>query len=179
VNTRNLWSKVLIIAGGIAMVVGAIDPLEGSLLILPGSGLFALGTYLGQAERRLITYRVSVFILIVIGVAALWGLSAVGGIGGTSGRSMWWGLLILPYLVGWVMVMWGPGNPRWFSLLGIGDGLWYLAMPGVILVRPGLARQGQGDSTILVVMATIGIAVLAGCIYRLRNGMKAREMVHH
>ena len=41
------------------MLVGAIDPIEGSLLILPGSGLVALGTFLAQSERRLITYRAS------------------------------------------------------------------------------------------------------------------------
>ena len=127
-NERNLWSNILVIAGSLGMLVGAIDPLEGSLLILPGSALWALGTYLGQAERRLIVNRVWAFVLIAIGVGAMWGRSAVGGIGGTSGRSMWWGLLILPYLVGWLMAICGPGNPRWFSLLGIAVGLWYLAL---------------------------------------------------
>ena len=113
------------------MVVGAIDPMEGSLLILPGSGLVALGTFLGQSERRLIAYRVWVFILIAIGVGALWGLSMVGGFGGKSGRSMWWGVLILPYLIGWNMGIWGPGSPRWLlwwaslSAFGIWRYLWW------------------------------------------------------
>ena len=31
-----LWSRILFTVGGIAMLVGAIDPVEGSLLILPG-----------------------------------------------------------------------------------------------------------------------------------------------
>jgi hypothetical protein len=110
VNARDLSSKILVIAGSLGMLVGAIDPLEGSLLIFPGSALWALGTCLGQAERRLITYRVWAFILIAIGVGAMWGLSAVGGFGGTSGLSMWWGLLILPYLVGWLMAIRGRGN---------------------------------------------------------------------
>ena len=26
-------------------------------------------------------------------------------IGGKSGRSMWWGLLVLPYAVGWLMAL--------------------------------------------------------------------------
>jgi hypothetical protein len=86
--------------GSIAMLVGAVDPMEGSVVILPGSGLVALGTLLGQSERRLIAFRVWVFILIAIGVGALWGLSMVGGIGGSSGHSIWWGVLILPYLIG-------------------------------------------------------------------------------
>ena len=74
-NARSIWSRILIIVGSIAMLVGAIDPMEGSVVILPGSGLVALGTVLGQSERRWIAYRVWVFILILIGVGALWGLS--------------------------------------------------------------------------------------------------------
>jgi hypothetical protein len=85
------------------MLLGAVDPLEGSLLILPGSGMIALGLYAGKAERRLVRYWVWVFILIAVGVGGLFGLSAVGGFGGTSGLSLWWGLLILPYPAGWLM----------------------------------------------------------------------------
>ena len=120
-NAGSLWSRILIMAGSIAMLVGALDPMEGSVVILPGSGLVALGMFLGQNERRLIAYRVWVFILIVIGVGAMWGLTSVGGFGGNSGRSMWWGVLILPYLIGWSMGIWGPGSPHagcwcWASL---------------------------------------------------------------
>jgi hypothetical protein len=89
----------------IAMLVGTIDPLEGSLLILPGSGLVALGLFLGKAERRLLRDWLWVFGLIAIGVAALFALSAIGGIGGKSGHSMWLGVLILPYPVGWIMAL--------------------------------------------------------------------------
>jgi hypothetical protein len=102
-NTRTLWSRILIIVGGIAMMLGTLDPLEGSLLILPGSGVVALGLFVGKAEPRLLRYWVWVFILIAAGVGALFGLSAVGGFGGTSGLSMWWGVLLLPYAVGWIM----------------------------------------------------------------------------
>jgi len=35
-----------------------------------------------------------------VGVGALWFLSSLGGIGGKSGHSIWWGLLILPYPTG-------------------------------------------------------------------------------
>lgn len=122
-NARNLWSRILVVVGSIAMLVGAIDPMEGSLVILPGSGLVALGTFLGHGEHRLITYRTGVFILIAIGVGALWGLSGLGGFGGNSGRSNWWALLILPYLIGWLMGICGPGSPRWMLGLGIGVGL--------------------------------------------------------
>jgi len=116
-NTRRLWSRVFSIVGGIAMMVGTLDPMEGSLLILPGSGLVALGLFVGQAEHRLLRYWVWVFLLIATGVGALFGLSAVGGFGGNSGRSMWWGVLILPYVVGWVMALAGAvaGLIRFFK----------------------------------------------------------------
>jgi len=104
-TTPKLWSRILILFGGIAMLLGAVDPLEGSLLILPGSGMIAFGLYVGKAERRLLRYWVWVFILIAVGVGALFGLSAVGGFGGTSGLSMGWGILILPYPAGWLMGM--------------------------------------------------------------------------
>lgn len=80
------------------MLLGAADPLEGSLLILPSSGLVALGAFIEHGERRVFLYRLSVFLLIVLGVVALWGLSIDGGFGGASGRSNWWGVLVLPYL---------------------------------------------------------------------------------
>jgi hypothetical protein len=147
------------------MLVGAIDPMEGSLLILPGSGLLALGTYLGQRERRLIAYRVWVFILIAIGVAALWGLSAVGGFGGPSGRSIWWGVLILPYLIGWSMGIWGPDSPRWMLWLGIVVGLWFLT-----ILAMGLKRShGTIPNAPSIVLAATGVLTIGGCIYRSRR----------
>ena len=164
-DTRNLWSRVLVIVGSIAMLVGAMDPMEGSLIILPASGLVALGTFLGQGERRLIAYRVWVFILIAIGVGALWELSALGGFGGSSGRSIWWGMLILPYLIGWSMGIWGPGSPRWMLWLGISVGLWYLAI--LVMVLKGSARPGGTMPSIAI--ATIGVLTIGGCISRLRK----------
>ncbi len=89
------------------MLVGTLDPLEGSVLILPGSGLVALGIYLGGKDHRTVLYWVWSFILIAVGVGAMFALSAVGGIGGKSGHTMWWGVLILPYPVGWLMALLG------------------------------------------------------------------------
>ena len=161
-NAREIWSRILVTVGGIAMLVGAIDPMEGSRLILPGSGLIALGTFLGPGERRLIAYKVWVFVLIAIGVGALWGLSMVGGIGGPSGHSAWWGLLILPYLIGWSMGIWGPGSPRWMLWSGIGVGLWYLTILAFALKKSTFVSQG-------IVIAAIGALAIGGCIYRLRK----------
>jgi len=154
-NARTNWFHILIPVGGLAMLVGAIDPMEGSLVILPGSGLVALGTFLGHGQRRLLAYRVGVFILIALGVVALWGLSGLGGFGGTSGRSNWWGLLLLPYLVGWPLGICGPGLPRWIQVLGIGVGLWYLSIG---------AKLSNG---IGIVLFTLGLLTIGGCLWRL------------
>jgi hypothetical protein len=102
-----LWSRILRGVGGIAMAVGTLDPMEGSLLILPGSALVALGMFVGGKDRRKLRYWFWAFVLVAVGVGALFGLSAVGGIGGRSGHSMWWGLLILPYPAGWLMALAG------------------------------------------------------------------------
>jgi hypothetical protein len=165
-NARSIWSRILIVVGSIAMLVGALDPMEGSVVILPGSGLVALGAFLGHSERRLIAYRVGVFILIVIGVGAMWGLSWVGGFGGPSGRSMWWGVLILPYLIGWSMGIWGPGSPRWLLLLGIVVGLWYLAILAMVLKGSG-GHHGAMSALPGIVIGTIGVLTIGGCISRL------------
>jgi len=106
-NARTLWSRILVILGGIAMLLGAVAPSEGSLLILPSSGLVALGMFLGKRERRTLVYWGWVFLLIAVGVGAMFVLSAFGGIGGRSGHSTWWGVLILPYPVGWIMAFAG------------------------------------------------------------------------
>jgi hypothetical protein len=106
-NARMLSSHILAVLGGVAMLVGTLDPLEGSLLILPGSGMVALGMFLGRKDHRTILYWTWAFILIALGVGAMFALSAVGGIGGKSGRSMWWGVLMLPYPVGWLMALAG------------------------------------------------------------------------
>lgn len=166
-NARKLWSRILLTVGSIAMLVGALDPMEGSLVILPGSGLVALGTFVARSERRWIAYRVGVFLLIAIGVGAMWGLTQVGGVGGNSGRSMWWGVLILPYLIGWSMGIWGPGSPRWVLVLGIVVGLLYEALV-VMLVTAAVPRRitlGPG----LLVISALGALTIGGCISRLRH----------
>ncbi len=167
IDVRALWSRILTIAGGIGMVVGALDPLEGSLLILPGSGLLALGAYLGQAEHRTFVYRVWAFVLVLIGVGALWGLSMMGGFGGSSGRSNWWGMLLLPYFIGWSMGIWGAGSPRWMTWVGIGVGLWYLFLES--------CSWGWRNLGIAIILTTMGILTIIGCTYRLCKRPKVKE----
>jgi hypothetical protein len=106
-NSRLLWSRILKVVGGLAMLLGTLDPMEGSPFILLGSGMVALGMWLGQHERSTLLYWSWAFVLITVGVGAMFALSALGGIGGRSGHSMWWGVLILPYPAGWLMALLG------------------------------------------------------------------------
>ena len=99
-NKKFIWlSRVLVVVGGLAMVVGAVDPLEGSLVILPGSALVTLGVFFNKYQPRLFRYWVFLFIMIAVGVGGLFALSSVGGFG-PGAYSYWWMLTELPYPVG-------------------------------------------------------------------------------
>ena len=176
-TTQNRWADILIGAGFAAMLLGAIDPLEGSLAILPGSGLVMLGTFLGHGERKHRIYRLWVFGLITAGVAALLWLSMLGGFGPPE-RSIWWGVLVLPYLVGWVMGIVGSDSPRWVLWLGIAVGCWYVAIPTFmeLLLSEPESEAAPAIQIFQLVIGLTGLATIAGCIYRLRNtGASARS----
>ncbi len=97
------WPAGLVVGGAVAFALGTLDPLEGSILVLAGAGLVALGTWYGPHSRGMRLYWSWVFGTILFGVVALWWLSALGGVGGRSGRSAWWLLVCLPYPVGWLL----------------------------------------------------------------------------
>jgi len=100
-NSKERRAFILVIAGLALMAIGAIDPLEGSPVILCGIALAAVGMHLGRSRhRKLMSWA---FGLAAIGVAAMFLLSARGGLGGTHGLSWWWGLIILPYPAGWIL----------------------------------------------------------------------------
>lgn len=161
---RQPTSRILLALGGVAMAVGGLDPLEGALLILPGSALVAVGSYLGGGDRRVLLYRLWGFVLTVVGVGALWYVSSLGGLGGTTGRSGWWGAAcFLPYLTGWSVLIWGPGAPRWLCALGLAVGAWWVYMSLVLTLQPE-----RGWATIAV-LGALGLVTLAGCLYRLRR----------
>ena len=100
-------SRRFVIAGFILMLVGAVDPLEGSLVVLAGSALAAAAGCVGQRRRNRLP--LIAVVLITIGVAALAVLSSIGGVGGTTGRSIWWLAICVAYPVGWVTGLVGAG----------------------------------------------------------------------
>ena len=104
-DKHRLWLILLVGAGLLAMIIGALDPLEGGFIILFGSGLTALGAFLSKSPYRKFVYWA--FGLTALGMAVVMIWSCFGGVGGNTGRSAWWLLTALPYPVGWVMSLVG------------------------------------------------------------------------
>jgi hypothetical protein len=94
------WIRIVYILGVVALIIGAIDPLEGSIVIAGGSIAVAFSTYLTH-DRHWKPFLI-LSIMIVIGVFFLFFFSWLGGFGGRSTLSWWWGTLILPYPLAWL-----------------------------------------------------------------------------
>lgn len=104
--TAEITNKILRIVytiGVVAFLVGVLDPLEGSVVILAGSALITLSTYLSH-DRHHKVFLLG-FALIVLGVFFLFYFSSLGGFGGDSSLSWWCGLLILFYPAGWILTV--------------------------------------------------------------------------
>jgi hypothetical protein len=102
-STKPNWPRIIFITGMVCLIIGILDPLEGSLVIVPGSILLALGSFLLHDRYRKVF--LAACIMIVVGVAALFYLSSLGGFGGSSNLSWWWGAFILPYPIGWLLAV--------------------------------------------------------------------------
>jgi hypothetical protein len=144
--------------GFAALLLGAIDPLEGSWMILAGAIALAV---VGRPERAATERNRDVLAaaLIAIGVAAMWILSSLGGIGGPAGQPVAWAITLLPYPIGWLLAVWSSGRPRWGAPAAIGVGVWYLAIAVLAL------RLGRGEPGFLIGLAVFGVGVSAGSGY--------------
>lgn len=100
-NEKMKWTRIIYIIGIISLVAGAVEPLEGSVLVALGSALIALSTHLTNDRNRRIF--LTTFIMIIAGVGFMFYFSSLGGFGGESKLSWWWGILILPYPIGWLI----------------------------------------------------------------------------
>ncbi|GAA4281057.1 hypothetical protein [Gaetbulibacter aestuarii] len=94
------WERIVFKIGVMALIIGALDPLEGSIIIMIGSALIALSLHLRKDDYR--KFFLFAFLTITFGVFFLFYLSSLGGFGGTSTLSWWWALLIVPYPMGWI-----------------------------------------------------------------------------
>ena len=100
---RERWLRIGFMVGIVLFLLGSIDPLEGSGLIALGGILLAVVAHLyGDPHGK---YYQFAAILLTLGVALLWIFSALGGFGGESGLAWGWAWLMLPYPVGWLMVL--------------------------------------------------------------------------
>jgi hypothetical protein len=94
-------TRIIYITGIVTLIIGAIDPLEGSILIALGSVLITTYFFLTQDRQRKLFLIQS--LLILFGILFLFYFSSLGGFGGSSKLSWWWGLLILLYPIGWLI----------------------------------------------------------------------------
>ncbi|MEJ2583522.1 MAG: hypothetical protein P8Z38_00300 [Robiginitalea sp.] len=100
---KKRWLQAGFILGVVLFLLGTLDPLEGSILILAGSILLAIVSHVFRDPQRK-WYRIAAS-LILFGVLALWILSSFGGFGGESDLAYGWAVLILPYPAGWLMLL--------------------------------------------------------------------------
>jgi len=166
-TTQEKWTQALAVPGGLAVLVGGLDPLEGAIVILFGTALLAGAAFVAPAERAVLAARGLHFVLAAFGFAAVWTLTLIGGVGGSTGRSVAWIVLGLPLLAGWSLSFWGRGAPRWMHWLGLLAGGWYLALPLLVIRQSRTHPHIQWSA--LAALAACGLATLAGCVWRLRQ----------
>ena len=102
-TARNRWSRGLATVGMVGMIISVLDPLEGAIVAFASATLIALGAQLTHSRFRTPLYW-SVG-LMGAGIAVMVGFSIAGGVGGETGRPMWWALLMLPYPAGWLLAV--------------------------------------------------------------------------
>ena len=98
-NKKYNWPHTAYNTGIILLIIGAIDPLEGAVLIAAGSILLCVATYLKKDPQWKVF--LTLMALIVTGICMLFLLSYFGGFG-KGALSWWWALLLIPYPIGWL-----------------------------------------------------------------------------
>jgi hypothetical protein len=151
--------------GHLLALLGAVDPLEGSVAVVAGCLLVALHAWLSGSARVLVAYRTGVAVMAAVGVAVLWFISSRGGLGGPDGVPMTWAFLILPYPAALVAGFSGPGGPPWVAWGGCAVGVGYLGIAAMLTWRP--PPQAADPSEIAALLASLGLALLAACAARI------------
>ena len=88
------------ITGFVFFLIGTVDPLEGSPVIVFGSLLIAIGAFFYKSKYQLLL-NLS-FVFLSVGVGILFWLSSLGGVGGDSDLSIYWLYACLPMPIGWL-----------------------------------------------------------------------------
>jgi hypothetical protein len=83
------------------LLLGALDPMYGAVLIAAGSFLLAVQVRLSRDSRRRLYFTTALMIL--VGVFFLFYFSERGGL--VKGQLSGWWLLMLPYPVGWMITV--------------------------------------------------------------------------
>lgn len=166
-TTREKWGHALAILGGLAVLIGGIDPLDGGVVLFAGTALLAAAAFVANADRAVQLARAVNFGFAAFGFGAIAVLSDAGGVGGSTGRSLVWTLLGLPLAIAWSLSFWARGSLRWMNWLGLLAGGWYIALPLLVL------RKSRTNPHILwpaiVALAVCGAVTVAGCLWRLRQ----------
>jgi hypothetical protein len=100
------WLSRWLPIGALTMtLLGLVDPLEGFPVVLIGGALAVMAAIqCRSAYTRLVMWG---FGLAAAGCAAMVTLSLAGGVGATTGRSLWWLITVVPYPVGVVVLIVG------------------------------------------------------------------------
>ena len=151
--------------GHLLALLGAVDPLEGSVAVVAGCLLVALHAWLSGSARVLVAYRAGVAVMAAVGVSVLWFISSRGGLGGPEGVPISWAFLILPYPAALVAGFSGPGCPRWVAWGGCAVGVGYLGIAAMLAWRP--PPQAADPADIAALLASLGLALLAACAARI------------
>lgn len=94
------WKGMLYVVGILNFFLGMLDPLEGSVLIVIGAVCITIYKYL-RGDRHKKGFLTGC-IMIVFGVAYMFFLSNLGGIG-PNAKSWWWAVPLAPYPLGWLL----------------------------------------------------------------------------
>lgn len=96
------WKGLLYTVGILNFFLGALDPLEGSVLIVVGSVLITVYKYM-RGDRHKKGFLAG-SLLITVGVAYMFWLSNLGGIG-PNAKPWAWGIPMALYPIGWVLTI--------------------------------------------------------------------------
>lgn len=100
-NSKSLWNRRFYVTGIILIIIGALDPMEGSILIELGTLLLTITTQLSK-DRHKFLFLIST-LLISVGFFSLWFVSSLGGFDPKT--EWWWLIFILPYPIGWLALI--------------------------------------------------------------------------